>query len=169
LNPDGSWDYDNQVFDSLSIRYIWEVKQIIPTNNEQLRTARSGGTTQQLTLGKTLRYIFTVNDQIPDAQISAGEAIDLTTSPTPPTYGIGPFVVKTGGIYDYREELYRRALFAWNSSTKGSEYDEELLSEWRGLFDPRSTAGLEQFTNSQGIVLNAGNGLGINSFETMWA
>jgi len=114
-----------------------------------------------LTLGKTLRYIFTNGPNIPDLLITSGEAIDLTTSPVPPTYGSGPFVDKTGGIYDYREELYRRALFAWNSSTKGSEYDEELLSEWRNLFDPRSTAGLETVDG-----LNYGNGLGIDSFET---
>lgn len=38
--------------------------------------------------------------------------------------------------YDWREELYRAALE--NSATMAEEgyYDQELLAEWRGLFDP---------------------------------
>lgn len=38
--------------------------------------------------------------------------------------------------FNWREELYRQALIAWGSSVEGSYYDEELLAEWRKLFDP---------------------------------
>lgn len=41
--------------------------------------------------------------------------------------------------FNWREELYRRALMAYGTSTEGSYYDEELLAEWRFLFDPMST------------------------------
>lgn len=40
--------------------------------------------------------------------------------------------------FNWREELYRRALLAYGSSTRGSYYDEELMAEWRGIFDPTS-------------------------------
>jgi hypothetical protein len=38
--------------------------------------------------------------------------------------------------FDWREELYRRALMAYNSSNRGSYYDEELSAEWRLIFNP---------------------------------
>lgn len=41
--------------------------------------------------------------------------------------------------FNWREELYRRALMAYGQSTEGSYYDEELLAEWRNIFDPSST------------------------------
>lgn len=41
--------------------------------------------------------------------------------------------------FNWREELYRRALVNWGASTEGSYYDEELLAEWRLIFDPGST------------------------------
>lgn len=41
--------------------------------------------------------------------------------------------------FNWREELYRQALIAYGSSTDGSYYDEELLAEWRSIFDPGST------------------------------
>lgn len=41
--------------------------------------------------------------------------------------------------FNWREELYRRALLAYGSSTEGSYYDEELMAEWRNLYDPTST------------------------------
>ena len=41
--------------------------------------------------------------------------------------------------FNWREELYRRALLAYGSSTEGSYYDQELLVEWRAIFDPTST------------------------------
>lgn len=42
---------------------------------------------------------------------------------------------RTVPFYDWREELYRRALNAYGSSQEGSYYDEELLAEWREIFD----------------------------------
>lgn len=42
-------------------------------------------------------------------------------------------------FFNWREELYRRALLAYGSSAPGSYYDEELLAEWRKIFDPNST------------------------------
>lgn len=41
--------------------------------------------------------------------------------------------------FNWREELYRQALLAYGSSTDGSYYDEELMAEWRGIYDPTST------------------------------
>lgn len=41
--------------------------------------------------------------------------------------------------FNWREELYRQALLAYGSSTEGSYYDEELLAEWRNVFDPTSS------------------------------
>lgn len=38
--------------------------------------------------------------------------------------------------FNWREELYRQALLAWGSSVEGSYYDEELIAEWRKLYDP---------------------------------
>lgn len=38
--------------------------------------------------------------------------------------------------FNWREELYRRALMARGGSTEGSAYDEELIAEWRNIFDP---------------------------------
>lgn len=41
--------------------------------------------------------------------------------------------------FNWREELYRQALMAYGQSTDGSYYDEELLAEWRNIYDPGST------------------------------
>lgn len=38
--------------------------------------------------------------------------------------------------FNWREELYRRALISYGTSQEGSYYDEELLSQWRKLYDP---------------------------------
>jgi len=40
--------------------------------------------------------------------------------------------------FNWREELYRQALLAFGSSTRGSYYDEELMAEWRLLYNPLS-------------------------------
>lgn len=50
--------------------------------------------------------------------------------------------------FNWREELYRKALMAYGSSTRGSYYDEELMAEWRNIYDPTSTIankGMESF------------------------
>ena len=49
--------------------------------------------------------------------------------------------------YDWREELYRRALNAYESSQKGSDYDEELIAEWREIFDPSNEQFHEDWHN----------------------
>lgn len=54
--------------------------------------------------------------------------------------------------FNWREELYRRALMAYGTSTDGSYYDEELMAEWRDLYDPTSTVLL----------------VGSDSFEQKW-
>lgn len=41
--------------------------------------------------------------------------------------------------FNWREELYRQALLAWGSSVEGTYYDEELIAEWRKLYDPYNT------------------------------
>lgn len=50
--------------------------------------------------------------------------------------------------FNWREELYRMALLAYGSSTDGSYYDEELMAEWRNIYDPTSSfanKGAESF------------------------
>lgn len=54
--------------------------------------------------------------------------------------------------FNWREELYRKALLAYGTSTEGSYYDEELMAEWRNIFDPANT-----------ILKN-----GVDSFEQGW-
>lgn len=54
--------------------------------------------------------------------------------------------------FNWREELYRQALLAYGTSTEGSYYDEELMAEWRNIFDPSSTWDLK----------------GIDSFQRSW-
>jgi hypothetical protein len=41
--------------------------------------------------------------------------------------------------FDWREELFRQALLAYGSSTEATFYDQELMAEWRLLYDPSST------------------------------
>lgn len=55
-------------------------------------------------------------------------ALDDTFKDLPSTYW-----------FNWREELYRQALLAYGTSTEGSYYDEELMAEWRGIYDPTST------------------------------
>lgn len=53
--------------------------------------------------------------------------------------------------FNWREELYRQALLAYGTSTEGSYYDEELMAEWRNIFDPSSTwdlKGMDSFQRS---------------------
>lgn len=54
--------------------------------------------------------------------------------------------------FNWREELYRKALLAHGTSTEGSYYDEELMAEWRNIFDPMSTIAEK----------------GVDSFEQGW-
>lgn len=53
--------------------------------------------------------------------------------------------------FNWREELYRQALIAWGSSVEGSYYDEELLAEWRKLYDPYNT----DFYNDWKLEINS--------------
>lgn len=52
--------------------------------------------------------------------------------------------------FNWREELYRRALLAYGNSTEGSYYDEELLAEWRNIFDPTSEKFKNEWTDKYG-------------------
>lgn len=52
--------------------------------------------------------------------------------------------------FNWREELYRQALMAYGSSTDGSYYDEELLAEWRNVYDPTSSVALKGADSFQG-------------------
>lgn len=51
--------------------------------------------------------------------------------------------------FNWREELYRRALVAYGQSTEGSYYDAELMAEWRNIFDPGSTISRDGATAFQ--------------------
>lgn len=55
-------------------------------------------------------------------------------------------------FFNWREELYRQALIAYGTSVEGSYYDEELMAEWRKIFDPTSTSAKK----------------GSTSFESRW-
>ncbi len=68
--------------------------------------------------------------------------------------------------FNWREELYRRALLAYGTSTEGSYYDEELMAEWRNIFDPSSTwdlKGMDSFQRSWE------DHFGEDNDETPWA
>lgn len=54
------------------------------------------------------------------------------------------------GWFNWREELYRKALMAYGSSTSGSYYDEELRAEWRNIFDPMSEDFKKEWENKFG-------------------
>ncbi len=47
--------------------------------------------------------------------------------------------------FNWREELYRQALLAWNNSVEGTYYDEELLAEWRKLYNPYSKTFFDEW------------------------
>lgn len=53
--------------------------------------------------------------------------------------------------FNWREELYRKALLAYGSSQRGSYYDEELLAEWRNLYDPENVEFKSDWENQFGI------------------
>ena len=68
--------------------------------------------------------------------------------------------------FNWREELYRQALLAYGTSTEGSYYDEELIAEWRNIFDPSSTwdlKGMDSFQRSWE------DHFGEDNDETPWA
>lgn len=68
--------------------------------------------------------------------------------------------------FNWREELYRQALLAYGTSTEGSYYDEELMAEWRNIFDPSSTwdlKGMDSFQRSWE------DHFGEDNDETPWA
>lgn len=52
--------------------------------------------------------------------------------------------------FNWREELYRMALMSYGSSTDGSYYDEELMAEWRNIFDPDNDTFKEDWENKFG-------------------
>lgn len=53
--------------------------------------------------------------------------------------------------FNWREELYRRALVNYGASTSGSYYDEELMAEWRNIFDPTSDDFKKGWEDKYGI------------------
>lgn len=56
-----------------------------------------------------------------------------------------------GKNFEWREELYRLALINYNASARGSYYDEELLAEWRNIFNPNDKA-LDPMSSIPGFV-----------------
>lgn len=53
--------------------------------------------------------------------------------------------------FNWREELYRKALMAYGSSTDGSIYDEELRVEWRDIFNPDNKDFKKEWEDKFGI------------------
>lgn len=68
--------------------------------------------------------------------------------------------------FNWREELYRRALLAYGSSTEGSRYDQELLAEWRNIFNPLSTFDRE---GTKAFQKNWEDHYGENNDEAPWS
>lgn len=66
--------------------------------------------------------------------IMPGEEVSLYSSSLDSIFG-STFPEAT---FNWREELYRKALLAYGTSTDGSYYDEELLAEWRNIYNPDS-------------------------------
>lgn len=67
------------------------------------------------------------------ARCIAGEKSEMLCLPLSEYFPNNP-----SAQFNWREELYRRALLAYGTSTTGSDYDEELRAEWRDLYDPSS-------------------------------
>lgn len=86
--------------------------------------------------------------QVGDASVNEDEYINGNEDLVAPA--LDDIFSNLGSTYwfNWREELYRQALLAYGTSTEGSYYDEELLAEWRNIFDPTSTMdnkGIESF------------------------
>lgn len=91
-----------------------------------------------------IRYV--IEKPLPGT-LPKGEAVGENVAPS-----LMKFTTDNAHHFNWREQLYRKALLAIGTSTKGSYYDEELLAEWRDLFDPNSTLSKDP----------------INSFEKGW-
>lgn len=76
----------------------------------------------------TKRYISTDSNSAPS--INPGEEVKLHSSSLTSLPG--------GSGFDWREELYRQGLLGWNNASEGTYYDEELLTEWRKIFNPNN-------------------------------
>lgn len=96
-----------------------------------------------------------VRYQISNQAINSGEVVGEIVAPSlDKTFPENP-----SAWFNWREELYRRALLAYGQSTEGSYYDEELMAEWRDIFDPTSTIdkkGKDSF--QQGWINKYGEG-----------
>lgn len=78
------------------------------------------------------KYVFKddIGDEVPELTSD-----DYNSGIEDFEYLNGPLKADGEYFYDWREELYRRALNAYGSSQEGSYYDEELIAEWRQVFD----------------------------------
>lgn len=81
---------------------------------------------RDITSKLVLRYVATDTNAAP------------SVDPLKETVKLHSTALKIGMPFEWREELYRRALLAFNTSTEGSYYDEELMAEWRLIYDPSS-------------------------------
>ena len=80
------------------------------------------------------RYVFLdKKDQRPE--LGEGEACDEEDRQSPLLKENAEEGEPSSYFFDWREELYRKALQAYGPSQEGSYYDEELLAEWRQIFD----------------------------------
>lgn len=105
---------------SLCDYYIWEVK------SEENRAVT--------------RYIFTLSAGVPS--VNSNEFIENDNYISVPLN-----TINSNYTFDWREELYRRALRAFGTATVGSYYDPELLAEWRQIFDPMNVAFQRDWIN----------------------
>lgn len=76
---------------------------------------------------QTIRYQLGPVDNLNEGEEKGGEISPLQVN-----------IRQIEAQFNWREELYRQALLAYGSSTRATYYDEELIAEWRNIFDPNN-------------------------------
>lgn len=143
-------DDENHIYNSLSYQWIWERRR---EDNTILRYEFSH-TVDNMTHAPSdvpatgthpanKIFAFVGDDLIgrnPDGETIRLHSPSLNASGTGRNNHAG---VRTTSIaynlnFEWREELYRRALRAFADAEVGSDYDAELMWEWRRIYDPNN-------------------------------
>lgn len=138
---------------SLSYRYIFEIRTPDNMIDGYIFTKGDGDSNFLLNgvsgspetpywsaVGGNISSIGSISYKTVLRETVGGSRTGRTARPFSPPITHSNWGHKTGATHDlnfqWREELYRKGLAAYGSSTRGSYYDEELLAEWRDIYDP---------------------------------
>lgn len=111
-----------------------------PVTEEEIEVIRDNYSLCHKTIRKILnkndgtvsRYVIEGTYIIDDQNEEAGEIVAQSLDEAFPN-------LDASYHFNWREELYRQALIAYGTSTEATYYDQELMAEWRNIFDPGST------------------------------